>query len=305
MIVIGERIHIISPRVKAAIEARDAKAIQELALQQAEAGSTFLDLNIGPSKKSGVEVMEWIVNAVQEVTDKPLSLDTTNAAAMEAGLKKCKCRALVNSASAEKVRLTNMMPLAAKYDAELIALTMTEQGIPGDASGRAAVALDLISAAAEHGISSDRLYLDPLVLPVSADQAGARETIESIRVFKQLVEPPPKTVIGLSNVSNGALNENRSLINRVYLVMCLAAGLDGAIVDPMDRELMEAARIVETRDTSTPVGRIYNALYDSVAAMEDFDPSVVDMSDPDQLAVYKTVQILNNQIIYAHSYLRV
>ncbi len=305
MIVVGERIHIISPKVKAAIEVRDTKAIQELALQQVESGSHFLDINIGPSKKSGVEVMEWIVDAVQNATDLPLSLDTTNAAAMEAGLKKVVRRAMVNSATAEQVRMTNMMPLAAKYGAELIALTMTEQGIPGDASGRASVALDLITAAAEYGIPSDMLYLDPLVLPVSADQAGVKETIESIRVFKQLVEPAPKTIVGLSNVSNGAPNENRSLINRVFMVMCLAAGLDAAIVDPMDRELIETARIVETRDTSTPVGRILCSLYDSVAAMEEFDPSVVDTSDYEQLAIYKTVQILTNQIIYAHSYLKV
>ncbi|MCL5265114.1 MAG: dihydropteroate synthase [Chloroflexi bacterium] len=305
MIVVGERIHIISPKVKAAIEARDTKAIQEMALRQVEAGSHYLDLNIGPSKKSGVEVMGWIVDAVQQVTDLPLSLDTTNAAAMEAGLKACVRPAMVNSASAEQVRLTNMMPLAAKFNAELIALTMTEQGIPGTADGRAAVALDLINAAMEYGISSDKLYLDPLVLPVSADQPGVKETIEAIRVFKQLVEPAPKTIVGLSNVSNGAPNENRGLINRVFMVMCLGAGLDSAIVDPLDYELIEWAKIVEARDASSPRNRILVSLYDSVANMEDFDPSIVDMSDPEQVAIYKTVQILNNQIIYAHSYLKV
>ncbi len=305
MIVVGERIHIISPKIKAAIEERDTKVIQEMAVRQAEAGSHYLDLNIGPSKKSGVEVMEWMVDAVQQVTDLPLSLDTTNAAAMEAGLKKVARQAMVNSASAEQVRLNNMMPLAGKYNAELIALTMTEQGIPGTADGRAAVALDLINAAMEHGIPSDRLYLDPLVLPVSADQAGVKETIEAIRVFKQLVEPAPKTIVGLSNVSNGAPNENRGLINRVFMVMCLGAGLDAAIVDPLDKELIEWAKVVETRDTSTPRNRLLVGLYDSVANMEGFDRSLVDMDDPEQVAIYKTIQILNNEIIYAHSYLKV
>ncbi|MBI2954008.1 MAG: dihydropteroate synthase [Chloroflexi bacterium] len=305
MIVVGERIHIISPKVKAAIESRETQAIQALALNQVGAGSHYLDLNIGPSKKSGAEVMEWIVDAVQQVTDLPLSLDTTNAAAMEAGLKKVARRAMVNSASAEQVRLNNMMPLAAKYGAELIALTMTEQGIPGTADGRASVALDLITAAAEHGIGSDMLYLDPLVLPVSADQAGVRETIEAIRVFKQLAEPAPKTIVGLSNVSNGAPNENRGLINRVFMVMCLGAGLDSAIVDPLDKELIEWAAIVENRDSSSARNNILIALYDSVANMEEFDRSIVDMNDPEQRDVYKTIQILNNEIIYAHSYLKV
>jgi 5-methyltetrahydrofolate corrinoid/iron sulfur protein methyltransferase len=305
MIVVGERIHVISPRVKAAIEARDTGAIQEMALAQVEAGSNYLDLNIGPSRKSGVEVMEWMVEAVQQVTELPLSLDTTNALAMEAGLKKCLRRPMVNSASAEKVRLNNMMPLAAKYDAELVALTMTEQGIPNTVDGRAAVALDLIAAAAEHGISPDRLYLDPLVLPVAADQPGVKEAIESIRVFKQLIDPAPKTILGLSNISNGAPNENRPLINRVFMVMALGAGLDSAIVDPLDSELIEWARIVESRDVSTSRNKVLVSLYDAVANMEDFDPSVVDMGDPEQVAIYKTVQVLENKIIYAHSYLRV
>lgn len=305
MLVVGERIHIISPKVKAAFEARDTKAVQELALQQVRAGSHYLDLNIGPSKKSGPEIMEWVVDSVQAVTDLPLSLDTTNAAAMEAGLKKLSKRGLVNSASAEPVRLNNMMPLAAKYNCDLIALTVTEKGIPNDCAGRAAVALDLISAAAERGIPSDALFIDPLVLPVCADQAGVKETIEAIRIFKQLIEPAPKTIIGLSNVSNGCPNENRGLINRVFMVMCLGAGLDAAIADPLDSELMRWLKIVESRDTSTPLGKILVSLYDSVACMEDFDPSIIDKDDWDQVAIYKTIQILNNQIIYAHSYLKV
>ena len=224
---------------------------------------------------------------------------------MEAGLQKINKRGLVNSASLEPVRLNNMMPLAAKYNADLIALTVTEQGIPSTADGRCTVALDLINAAAERGISSGSLFLDPLVLPVSADQAGVMQTIESIRIFKQLCDPAPRTIIGLSNVSNGAPNENRGLINRVFMAMCLGAGLDSAIVDPLDTELMETLSIVDNRDTSTPVGKMLVALYDSVAAMEDFDRSIVDMNDPDQVAIYKTIQILSNQIIYAHSYLRV
>ena len=109
MLVVGERIHIISPRVKAAFENRDTKFIQEMALAQVKAGAQVLDLNIGPSKKQGPAIMEWLVPAVQEVTDVQLSLDTTNAAAMEAGLKLCKCSALLNSASAEAARMQAMI----------------------------------------------------------------------------------------------------------------------------------------------------------------------------------------------------
>ncbi|MHB1415055.1 MAG: dihydropteroate synthase [Chloroflexota bacterium] len=305
MLVVGERIHIISPRVKAAFENRDTKAVQEMALQQVEAGADILDLNIGPSKKHGPSIMEWLVPAVQEVTKVPLSLDTTNAVAMETGLKMCKQKAVLNSASAEANRMKAMVGLAAEYNADLVALTLTDKGIPNEASERAAVAIDLIAAAAEAGIGTDRLFLDPLTLPVSADQPGVTQTIEAVRIFSQLSDPPVKTLVGLSNVSNGSPNEVRGIINRVFLVMCLGAGLDAAIVDPLDKELQDWAKIVETRDESTPVGKLLCAVYDSVANMEDLDPAVVDMNDQAQVEVYKTWQILANKIIYAHSFLRV
>jgi 5-methyltetrahydrofolate corrinoid/iron sulfur protein methyltransferase len=244
MLVVGERIHIISPRVKAAFESRDTQMVQEMALQQVKAGAHILDLNIGPSKKQGPAIMEWLVPAVQEVTDTPLSLDTTNATAMEAGLKLCKARPVLNSASAEATRMNAMIALAAEYNADLVALTLTDRGIPNEASERAAVALDLIAAAAEAGIGTERILLDPLTLPVSADQPGVMQTVEAVRIFGQLSDPPVKTIVGLSNVSNGSPNEVRGILNRVMLVMCVGAGLTAAIVDPLDTELLDWWRIV-------------------------------------------------------------
>jgi 5-methyltetrahydrofolate corrinoid/iron sulfur protein methyltransferase len=305
MIVVGERIHVISPRVKAAFEARDAKTIQQLALRQAEAGAHFIDLNIGPAKKTGAELMPWLVDVVQEVTDVPLSLDTTNGVAIEAGLQRCKKMAMLNSTSAQPARQETMLPLAAKYGTYLVALTLTEQGIPGDATGRADVAMQLLDAISAAGVPIENVFLDPLVLPVSADQCGCEVTIEAIRYFKQLADPAPKTIVGLSNVSNGSPNEIRPLINQVYTVLLMGAGLDAAIIDPNDEGMMETIRIVEQRDDSTPVGKLLVNLFDATAAMEELDPSVVDMSDPAQVDVYKTVRILTNKVLYAHSYLRV
>ena len=305
MLVIGENIHIISPRVKTAIDERDADFFRSLAKKQAAAGAHYVELNIGPSRKRGVEIMQWMVEAVQDAIDVPLSLDTTNADAIEAGLKLCKRTPLINSTSAERTRRERLLPLAAEYNAPIIALTMTEKGIPNVADGRAELGFELINAAAEYGIGADRLYLDPLVLPVTADQAGVQVTVESIRLFKGLSDPPVKTVVGLSNVSNGAPNENRPLINRVFLVMLLGAGLDAAIVDPLDQKLMEAVRIVESQDTSTGVGRLLCAIYNATAAGESITPDDVDMSDPAQVDIWKTVRILRNEVIYADSYLRV
>jgi len=303
--IIGENIHIISPRVKAAFETMDAPLIQEMALKQVKHGAHMLDLNIGPQRKRGVEVMEWIVDAVQAVTDTPLSLDTTNAAALEAGLKRVKRQAMINSTSADPERLENIMPLAANYNARVIALTMGKTGIPTTADARVQMAIEvLIPKAMELGIPMSNVYLDPLVLTVNGTQEHAPETLNAVRFFKQLTDPPPMTVVGLSNVSNSIPNEGRSLINRTYLVMLMAAGLDAAIADPLDEKQNEFVRIVQERDTSTGLANLLVTLYDKTAAMAELEPSDVDMKDPEQLEVWKTAQILYNKVIYAHSYLK-
>ena len=249
--------------------------------------------------------MEWIVDAIQAVTDVPLSLDTTNLAAIEAGLKRVKKPAFINSTSAEDERLATVPPLAAQYGAKLVALTMAKEGIPVAAEERVAIAMEkLIPRAMEVGIPMENLYLDPLVLTVAGTQEYVPNAVEAVRMFKQLMDPPPMTVVGLSNVSNSVPVENRSLINRTYLVMLMAVGLDAAIADPLDVRQNEVIRIIESRDDSTPVGRLLLHLYDTTAAMEPFDPGVVDMNDPEQVAIYKTIRILKNETIYAHSYLR-
>ncbi|MBE3032183.1 MAG: dihydropteroate synthase [Actinobacteria bacterium] len=306
MLIIGENIHIIAPPVKAAIDARDAKAIQAMALRQVEAGAGILDLNIGPQKKQGHEVMPWIVEAVQEVVDVPLSLDTTNLAAMEAGLKVCKQQAMLNSASADPARLDSVMQLAAKYGARVIALTMGVDGIPTTADGRAGIAMETLLPAAEAaGVPVQDVFLDPLVLTVTCNQDVARESVEAIRMFKMMADPPPTTVVGLSNISNGCPPESRPLINRTLLVMLLGAGLDSAIADPFDAEQNEFIRIVEQRDESTPLGKLIVALYDASAAMEELDRGLVDDSDARQVELYKTYCMLQNKMIYADSYLRI
>jgi len=306
VLIIGENIHIIAPPVKAAIEARDAQAIQAMALRQVEAGAGVLDLNIGPQKKLGHEVMPWIVEAVQEVTDVPLSLDTTNLAAMEAGLQKCARPAMLNSASADPARLDSVMQLAAKYGARVIALTMGVDGIPTTADGRAGIAMEALLPAAEAaGVPIADVYLDPLVLTVTCNQDVARESVEAIRMFKMMADPPPTTVVGLSNISNGCPPDTRPLINRTLLVMLMGAGLDSAIADPLDAEQNEFIRIVEQRDESTPLGKLIVALHEASAAMEELDQGRVNENDPRQVDLYKTYRMLQNQVIYADSYLRI
>jgi len=306
MIIIGECIHVISGKVKRAIEERDKAVIQELARAQVEKGASYLELNIGPQRRTGPEVMRWMVETVREVTDIPLSLDTSNVAAMEAGLELCQGKALINSTDATEERLNNFMPLAAKYNVPIIALTMGKEGIPPNADARLELAAErILPFAAECGVPVENLFLDPLVLTVTCNQDHAMETVQAVRYFKMMSEPPPLTTCGLSNVSNGAPAEVRPLLNRVFLVMMLGAGLDSAIMDPLDPEVMDTLRILQQRDDSTPAGRLLLALYDTYVAGEQFDTSEVDASDPQVRDIVRTIDILQNTTMYAHSYLRV
>jgi 5-methyltetrahydrofolate corrinoid/iron sulfur protein methyltransferase len=292
--------------VKEGIANRDGAFFVELARKQQQAGADALDLNIGPQKKAGPEVMDWLVDCVQEaVPGMTLSFDTTNLAAIEVGLKKVGANTIINSTSAEEERLANVPPLAAKYGAGLIALCMEKSGIPVSADARVGIAMEkLIPRAQEVGLPMEKLWVDPLILTVSGCQEYVPQAIETVRMLKMVMDPPPRTVVGLSNVSNQVPAEMRPRLNQVYLVMLMAVGLDGAILDPLDTKLMEILRIVEARDSSTPAGALYLALHDAVAAGEELQPEAVDMSDPEQVEIWKTVRILLNKVIYTDSYLR-
>jgi 5-methyltetrahydrofolate corrinoid/iron sulfur protein methyltransferase len=301
---IGERIQIINKNVRAAIEGRDKAFIEDLAKKQVDSGAKMLDLNIGPQKKAGPEVMDWLVNTVKEVVDVPLSLDTTNAEAIEAGLKLCKQKPTINSTNADPARMGVLFPLAAKFDANIITLTLRATGLPVSADARVGILMeDLIPAAEQAGLNMQNIYVDPLAMTVNGTQEHAPEVVNATLVTKQVMEPPLHMTCGLSNVSNGAPEDVRPVLNRVYLVMLMGAGMDSAILDPFDKKLMETITLLENRDDSTALGKIYLALHDACATGEEFDPSIVDMTDPEQAAVAKTVSVLQNKVIYAHNYL--
>ncbi|MBA7605026.1 hypothetical protein ES703_12154 [subsurface metagenome] len=301
---IGERIQIINKNVRAAIEGRDKAFIQDLAKKQVDCGAKMLDLNIGPQKKSGPEVMDWLVNTVQEVVDVPLSLDTTNAEAIETGLKVCKQKSIINSTSADPARMGVLFPLAAKYDVNIITLTLRATGLPVSADARVGILVeDLLPAAEEAGVNPQNIYVDPLAMTVNGTQEHAPEVVSATLVTKQMMDPPLHMTCGLSNVSNGAPEAVRPVLNLVYLTMLMGAGMDSMILDPFDKKLMETITLLENRDESTALSKVYLALYDACAAGEEFDPSIIDMNDQEQAAVAKTVRVLQNKVIYAHNYL--
>ncbi len=306
MYIIGENIHIIAQSVKDALRERDAMFFQDLAVRQVEAGAKALDLNMGPRKKDWEEVFPWIVETVEAVVDVPLSFDSTNILGIEAGLKKItKAQPIINSTSAEAERLENVPLLAKKYNARLVALTMGKSGIPIGADERVNIALEkLIPRAMEIDFPISDLIIDPLALTVSGCQEFCPELIEAVRILQFAWDPPPPISIGLSNVSNAVPHKNRPLINRVYCAMLMGAGLQMMIADPFDESLKEVVRMIEERDEATAVGRLYLKIHDRIAAMEEPVFEDVDMADPEQAAIWKTVQILLNKVIYADSYLQ-
>lgn len=240
MIVIGEKINVITNTIRAAMRERDKGPIQEMAVLQADAGADYLDVNIGPARKDGHEVMPWMVEVIQEAVDLPLSLDTVNADAIEAGLKVHKGKAIINSTDASRERMERLIPLAVEYNSFVIGLTYLAQ--PKDANDRCAYAADLLGAAMEFGLPLEDLILDPIFQSVCGMQEHAMEILKSVKMLTELNDPPMKIVCGLSNVSNGAPEKVRSVLNRVYMIMAIREGLSHAIMDPTDKDLMDTLK---------------------------------------------------------------
>lgn len=236
-IMIGERINGMFKDIGEAVANFDPKPIQYWAQKQKEFGAHYLDVNVGPTSTDRVKSMRWMVEVIQEVCDLPLALDSTNYDAIEAGLEVCKKPAIINSCPCERAKIERVFPMAAKYSAAIVALTMDKKGVPKNADTRVAFAMELVAAADEFGVPTDDLFIDPLILPCNVAQDHAPEVLESLRQIKTLADPAPRTTLGLSNVSQKT--PDRELINRTYAAMAICAGLDSAIIDVCDSALVD------------------------------------------------------------------
>ncbi|RDV84868.1 methyltetrahydrofolate cobalamin methyltransferase [Ammonifex thiophilus] len=241
MLLIGERINGMFRDIREAIMKRDPEPIKKHAILQTQGGARYLDINTGPAvpPEEQPEVLAWLVQVAQEVSPLPCCLDSTNPEAIEAGLKVHRGKAIINSTTADPWKMEIYFPMAVKYGAALIGLTMNEKGVPKDAHDRLALAMELVAQADTYGLPMEDLFIDPLVLPVNVAQDHGPEVLETIRQVKLLASPPPRTVVGLSNISQGC--PHRPLINRTFLAMAMACGLDAAIADVEDEELVNVA----------------------------------------------------------------
>ncbi|MEK7449288.1 MAG: methyltetrahydrofolate cobalamin methyltransferase [Planctomycetota bacterium] len=244
MLIIGEKINSSHPKISRAIAGQDAAYLQKLAQEQVAGGAQMLDVNCGTVKNEPA-AMDWLVKIIQEKVQVPLVIDSPNPEAIEAGLSRLSAghqeQAMVNSITAEKERFEKILPLVKKYNAGVIALTMNEQGIPRTALERFTIAQNLQQITGDYKIPLSNLYIDPLVQPVASEPQQVIEFLESLRLIKTL--PKAQTICGLSNVSFGL--PNRSLLNAIFIAMCFGYGLDAAIIDPTDKNIMGAVRAAE------------------------------------------------------------
>ena len=243
MFIIGELINGMYQNIGKAIKEKNKSVIQKCALDQIKAGADALDVNCGPASRQPVSDIQWLVEAIQEVTDKPLALDSSKPQVIESGLQVIKNKAIINSTTADPEKLEVLVPLAKKYNAKLIGLTISTKGIPQNKDQRLELAATIVASCSEQRFPIENLYLDPIVMPVNVAQAQMKDILEVIHEFKIICEPSPKSIVGLSNVSQGTCV--RSLVNRTFLTMAIASGLDAAILDPLDLDLMDAAITAE------------------------------------------------------------
>lgn len=303
MLLIGDRIRLWSPLVETAVENKDKGAIRKLAARQVEAGAGMLGIDLGPEKRKALQLMEWLVDTVQEAVDVPLALRSADPAAIEAGLKKARQQVLVNATSPAVTDVWPFIDLAARYGAKL-SLVACVGGIPTVTEDRIThITENLVPQALEAGVPVNSLYVDAFVTALTCDQPQVPNTVNTLRLLKVAAEPVPNTLVHLRDVSDGVATDVQGLINRTYLVMLMGAGLDAVVMDPLDAEAQAFMRIVKERDGRTPLSRLLLRLYDVAAAGAELDVAAVDGDDPRQVDLYKTVQVLTNQVIYANSYL--
>ena len=291
MILIGENINITTTIAGTAMKERNPEPIQRMAKAEVEAGMDYLDINIGPARKNGDEFMTWIVNTVQEVSDKPLSLDTTNPVAMEAGLKVHQGKALINSISL--TRMEEELPLVLKYNADMIGLLWGREGMPRDAAERGVIVAELMYTANEMGISNQNIWFDPIVTPVvNVDTNQVKPCLEFMSMLQDIA-PECKSTVGLSNISNGSPTHLRPYLNRTYLMMLMKYGLYSAIVDAFDSELVKIAR----GEKPEIVDLIYRV-------MDGEKPDLSSLSE-EEVKYVKTVRVLTGETLYSHSWLEI
>ena len=302
---IGENLHIISKRTKEAIMERDESYVLDNIKKQYENGVKTIDLNIGPAKGKVEGSLKWLIELIGQKYDVDFSLDTTNISEMKEGFSTLKNpeNAFLNSSSADDEKLNITTEIASKYNSNLIALTMNAQtGIPKTPDERMELAMNIIDKTTSMEIDNSKVWIDPLILPICAAQEQAVVSLDTIRMIKESFDPEVKTIIGLSNISNGCPNELRPLINRTFFALALGCGLDGAIVDALDVKTLEVYQAIKSQNARNSAEKMYIELYNTMQNFGEIEDIKYDKNDIEQHSIYRSATILLNKEIYSHSF---
>lgn len=240
---IGERINGMFKDIRIAIKDKNAAVVQDYARRQTEAGAKFLDINVGTAAEDQCAAMKWLIEVTQDAVKTAICIDSQKLEVVQAGLDVVKNEILINSTKADPEALDIYMPLAKKYNASLICLTINKDGVPQDIDTRVAIAAEILGKALEHDFDIDKIYIDPILLPINCDQKQAVMMAEVYSQIRVMSDPPPHITVGLSNFSQGT--KEKSLLNRTILTMSMAAGLDAPVMDVLDEELMNTALCTE------------------------------------------------------------
>jgi 5-methyltetrahydrofolate corrinoid/iron sulfur protein methyltransferase len=292
MLCFGESLNVMGTKIGRAFKERDPGPIQEEAKFQKDMGMDYIDINLGPAKKDGHNLMPWVVETVQEVVDLPLLLDTSNIDAIEAGLKVCNEpeKAIVNSIMCRPERYEKMLPMAAEYKADFVALMWGPEGLPRDENERAALCVELLYAANEAGIPNEKIWVDGVVTPVNVQQEHA---VGLLRFYEMLpdIAPGAKSTCGLSNVSNGAPEHLRGILNQTYAIMLERYGMASIITDPRDEKMTEIAK--GRRDDIKEI--VHAVMDDNIPDLNDLSKEMADF--------VKTAKVLMGKSLYSDSWL--
>ena len=252
---IGERINP-TGRKKLAAEIKNGSfiSVKREAIEQTQAGAQILDVNMGVAGIDQAQAMKKAVTEISQLVNTPLAIDTSDAKALEAGLKAYPGRALINSVSAEPDRLKYFIPLAKRYGAAILCLPLSDEGIPKTGAERLEVAQKIIAEAKKYGLKDSDFLLDALVMTIAADKDACNEVLETLRLYRENIGAP--ATMGLSNISFGL--PNRPLINSTFFAMCLAAGLDAPIMNPYDDSMQNALSAASALLGKDPNGRDYS-----------------------------------------------
>ena len=242
MLVVGERINSSRKRIREAVRARDGEFIATEAKKQVEAGADYVDVNAGTSVAHEVDDIKWLVETVQGAVEAPLCLDSANPEALRAALSLAKKKVIINSITGEKARMDSILPLVVESGSSVVALVMDDSGLPEDFEGRMAAADKLIPALETAGIPREKIYVDPLVRPVSTDIRQGLAVLKTVNAV-MTKWPGIHTICGLSNISFGL--PARNVLNSTFLALMIQAGLDSAIIDPTEPRMIAAVAAAE------------------------------------------------------------